>query len=153
MLPRFASTLTRLPRSNTIKSPFDLMFRDFFGPLTTQPFIAMEDWAPKADISEAENAWTVHADLPGVKKEDIKLEVHKGVLEISGVRSSEVKEGDEKSKAYRVERSFGSFKRFWTLPENANEDAIDARLENGVLDVTIPKKSPQAPIKKSIAIQ
>ena len=138
------------------RNPYDEFFTDFFTPfqlVNADPFTTLKDWSPKADISEAKDSWTVHADLPGVKKEDMKVEVHKGVLEISGTRSSEVKEDDETKKTHRVERSFGSFKRIWTLPENANEDKVDAHLENGVLQVVIPKKSPQEPVKKCITIK
>ena len=131
---------------------FEKLAEDFW----LQPvdeFATLKDWAPRADLSETSDAWKVNADLPGVKKEDIKVEINKGILEISGTRASEFKEEDEKNQIRRVERSFCSFKRSWTLPENITEEGIDAHLENGVLQVTIPKKYHHPTPKKSITIR
>ena len=97
----------------------------------------ISNFAPTVNTREGEFAFHIDADLPGVKKEDIALDIHDGVLTISGERShkDEVKEEDY----YKVETSFGKFQRSFTLPSDIDVENISASSENGVLEITIPK--------------
>ncbi|KAJ4790217.1 18.2 kDa class I heat shock protein [Rhynchospora pubera] len=91
------------------------------------------------------------ADLPGVKKEEVKVEVEEGnVLKISGERSREKEEKNDKW--HRVERSSGRFLRSFRLPENAKVDQVKAAMENGVLTVTVPKQEVKKAEAKAIEI-
>eukprot|EP00027_Filamoeba_sp_ATCC50430_P000945 CAMPEP_0168554936 /NCGR_PEP_ID=MMETSP0413-20121227/8055_1 /TAXON_ID=136452 /ORGANISM="Filamoeba nolandi, Strain NC-AS-23-1" /LENGTH=156 /DNA_ID=CAMNT_0008585729 /DNA_START=32 /DNA_END=498 /DNA_ORIENTATION=+ len=94
-------------------------------------------WKPSCDIKETDKEYVLHAELPGVSKDDINIEVHEGVLTISGEKKKTKKESNEKF--HRVERSYGKFVRSMTVPEELSADQIKARYENGVLEVTIPK--------------
>ncbi|MDH5428429.1 MAG: Hsp20/alpha crystallin family protein [Nitrospirota bacterium] len=97
---------------------------------------AME-WAPLVDITEDEKEYVIKADLPEVKKEDVKISVQDGVLVISGERKYEK---EEKGKKYhRVERSYGSFERSFTVPADAEEEKVSAQFKDGVLLVHLPK--------------
>lgn len=105
----------------------------------------------RIDWKETPEAHVFKADLPGIKKEEVKVEVEEGnVLQISGQRS---KEQEEKNDTWhRVERSSGSFLRRFRLPENAKVDQVKAAMENGVLTVTVPKAEVKKPEVKSIEI-
>ncbi|AXX93689.1 heat-shock protein Hsp20 [Malaciobacter molluscorum LMG 25693] len=94
-------------------------------------------FVPMVNTREGEFAYHIDVDLPGVKKENIKVDIHKDVLTISGERKTkeEIKEEDY----YKVETSFGKFSRGFTLPENADIENIDANYENGVLEIIVPK--------------
>ncbi|MGM0533768.1 MAG: Hsp20/alpha crystallin family protein [Campylobacterota bacterium] len=107
-------------------------------------------FTPVVNTREDEKAYYIDVDLPGVKKEDINVDVDEGVLSIHGERNfkDEVKEEDY----YKVETSFGKFQRVFNLPENVDSDNIKASRDNGVLEVTIPKKE-QDKAKKKIEIK
>ena len=94
-------------------------------------------WTPMADITETEKEYLIKADLPEVKKEDLKIHLENDVLTISGERRQE-KETNEQNQI-RVERSYGSFTRSFSLPSNVNAEAIKAECKDGVLSVRIPK--------------
>jgi HSP20 family protein len=95
------------------------------------------DWSPVVDIKETEGEYLLHAELPGVKKEDIKISLDEGVLTLQGERRVEKEEKGEKT--HRVERFYGNFCRSFTLPEYADASAIRAESKEGVLKVHIPK--------------
>lgn len=103
--------------------------------------LAMVDWTPSADISETDTAYLIKAEIPGVKKEDVKVTVQEGMLTIQGERKMEKEEKDKKF--HRVERSYGSFMRSFRLPDDADESAVKAEFKDGMLNVTLPK-SPKA---------
>ncbi|XP_010503240.1 PREDICTED: 17.6 kDa class I heat shock protein 3-like [Camelina sativa] len=106
---------------------------------------------PKVDWSETPEVHVFKADLPGLKKEEVKVEVEDGnILQISGERSSEDEEKSDKW--HRVERSRGKFMRRFRLPENAKVEEVKACMENGVLSVTVPKVPERKPEVKSIDI-
>lgn len=99
--------------------------------------ISVTEWSPLVDISEDDKEYVVKAEIPEMKKEDIKINVHDDVLTVSGERKYEK---EEKGKKYhRVERAYGSFMRSFALPENADGSKISADYKDGVLKVHLPK--------------
>ncbi|XP_078174759.1 18.1 kDa class I heat shock protein-like [Carex rostrata] len=105
----------------------------------------------RIDWKETPEAHIIKADIPGVKKEEVKVEVEEGkVLKISGERNKEKEEKNDKW--HRVERSSGKFMRRFRLPENAKVDQVKASMENGVLTVTVPKEEVKKPEAKAIEI-
>lgn len=107
-------------------------------------------FVPVVNTREGEFAYHVDVDLPGVKKEDIKVDINKNILTISGERKTkdEIKQEDY----YKIETYFGKFSRSFTLPENADVENIEAKSDNGVLEVVIPKLKDDI-TKKSIEIK
>jgi HSP20 family protein len=107
----------------------------------------------RIDWKETPEAHIFKADLPGVKKEEVKVEVEEGrVLKISGERSREKEERNEKWHRMEMERSTGKFLRRFRLPDNAKADQVKAGMENGVLTVTVPKEEVKKPEAKAIEI-
>lgn len=92
------------------------------------------DFSPSLDLEEKDNNYIVTVDLPGIKKENIKVDLDDNVLTISGERTRE-----SKGEGKYTERSYGKFLRSFSLPTKVNADKIDARFDNGVLQVTLPK--------------
>lgn len=95
------------------------------------------EWSPSADISETEKEYLVRAELPAVKKEDVKVTVDDGMITIQGERKQRKEEKNEKF--HRVESVTGSFTRSFTLPDNVDEKNIRCESQDGVLTVHIPK--------------
>lgn len=114
---------------------------------TTSP---VSDWIPAVDIRETPDAWLIHADIPGVKAEDLDIHMENGVLSISGKR--EFNHEEEKEGYKRVERVRGRFHRRFSLPDTANGDKITAKTSNGVLDITIPKQEKVLPRKIEVQV-
>jgi len=100
---------------------------------------SVADWVPAVDIIEEKERFVMRADLPGVRPEDIDVNMENGVLSVSGQRSTET--SDETDGIRRLERATGKFFRRFTLPETANAEDISARSENGILEVVIPKQA------------
>ncbi|CAN6565489.1 unnamed protein product [Malus baccata var. baccata] len=144
-------------RRSSVFDPFSLDIWDPFEGLDTLanfPSSARETTAianTRIDWKETPEAHIFKADLPGIKKEEVKVEVEDGrVLQISGERSRE--QEDKNDKWHRVERSSGKFVRRFRLPENAKIDQVKAAMENGVLTVTVPKEEEKKPEVKAIEI-
>jgi HSP20 family protein len=111
--------------------------------------LTVADWVPTVDISETDEEYLIKAELPEVKKEDVKLSVHDDVLSISGERKYEKEEKGKKF--HRVERAYGSFTRSFTLPDDADAAKIAAEYKDGVLKVHLPKSEKAKP--KSIEVK
>jgi HSP20 family protein len=107
-------------------------------------------WAPQIDVFERDNQLIVHADLPGLKQEDVHVSVSDDVLTISGERSSSFEQN--KGGYYQNERSFGTFQRCLTLPEGVNAEQINASFDNGVLEVSMPMPKQQQQKGRTIPI-
>jgi len=105
--------------------------------------VATAEWAPAVDIKEEVDKFVIHADIPGVKPEDIEVSMEAGVLTVKGQKESEAK--TEKEGYKRVERSYGSFYRRFSLPDSADGDAINAKSKYGVLEIIIPKREAVKP--------
>ncbi|KAF5446832.1 hypothetical protein F2P56_032431 [Juglans regia] len=132
-------------RSSSVFDPFSL---DFWDPFQDFPFPSSLSTCrdnsrfvnPRIDWKETPEAHVLKADLPGLKKEEVKVEIENNrVLQITGERNHVEKE-DKNDKWHRVERSSGKFVRKFRLPENVKMEQVNAAMENGVLTVTIPKE-------------
>jgi len=106
-------------------------------------------WSPALDVTETDDHYAVAVELPGARREDVTVEFSDGVLTIRGEKKSEREEKDEKRRF--VERRYGTFSRSFTLPRDADGDRIEARFENGVLTLTIPKIEAAKP--RTVAIK
>ena len=106
---------------------------------------AAQTFTPSFEVKETSDKLVVRADLPGIDEKDVDVSVHNGVLSISGARTAE--ERKEGESFYVYERQYGSFSRSFALPEKADPDKVDARLQNGVLTVEIGKKELAKPRK------
>jgi HSP20 family protein len=112
------------------------------------------DFTPRVDIAETETSITVHAELPGIDKKDVKITVNNGnILTISGEKKRESRSENLDKNYMRIERSYGSFARSFTLPDSVAAENINAAFENGVLNITIPKKEPAKPKELEVTIQ
>ena len=109
--------------------------------------LTVADWSPEVDISQDDHEYLLKADLPEMKKEDVRVTVEDGILCVSGERKS-VKE-DQKKKFHRIERSFGNFRRSFTLPEDTDSTKVTAEFRDGVLKVHLPT----TPIARSKALE
>ena len=105
--------------------------------------ITLPEWTPLADITEDDKEYLIKAELPEMKKEDVKVTVENGVLTISGERKFEQEE--TKKKYHRVERGYGTFMRSFTLPDDADFNKVNAQFKNGVLMVHVPKSERAQP--------
>ena len=105
--------------------------------------ITLADWMPLADITEDEKEYLIKAELPELKREDVKVTVENGVLTISGERKFEKEE--KKRKFHRVERGYGTFVRSFTLPDDADASKVKAEFKNGLLTVHLPKSERAKP--------
>jgi HSP20 family protein len=103
--------------------------------------VATAQWAPAVDIKEEPDRFVIYADIPGVDPDKIEVTMERGMLSIKGERSTEKKE--EKEGYTRVERARGTFYRRFSLPDTADPEGIQAKGNNGVLEVVIPKKPAQ----------
>ena len=124
------------------------MFEDVFNDKLSPFFSSMVTPAFKVDISEDENNIFIEADMPGVNKEDIKVSIDNDLLSITAERTQS--EEEKKKGFHRVERSWGCLSRSFTLGENVNTEKIEAKHDNGVLKIVIPKVEPTP--KKETAI-
>lgn len=109
-------------------------------------------WAPVVDIIENAKEYTVTAELPGVNKDDVKVDVRNGVLTLSGERRYESETGKDE-KHHRIERFYGSFTRSFTVPEDVSADKINAQFTDGVLKVRLPKTEVGKPPATRIPVQ
>lgn len=133
-------------------------FRDFENFMSTWRWPWFEEefdmpkamgWRPSVDITESDKEFLIKAEVPEVKKEDLKVDVENGVLNIKGERREEIKD----KKRHRTERFFGKFERSFTLPDNVREDGVKANMENGMLYIYLTKTElPQAAKKLEINV-
>jgi len=130
---------------------FDLM-NEFFKQfeLEAEPK-EIVDFTPAVNTREDDDAYYIDVDLPGVKKEDVEISIDKNILTIKGERKvqNEVKEDDY----YRVESVYGSFARSFTLPEKVDTEKIEAKTQDGVLEIVIPKLKVEKDTTKKIEIK
>lgn len=135
----------------SLRDEIDRLFNNFFQRVPEERAEPQGIWYPSLDIEESKDNIKVIAELPGMKKEDIKLTVTEGELVIQGERKFEK---EEKDKTYhRIERSYGKFKRTITLPTKIETDKAQATYEQGILIITIPKSEKAKPKEIGITIK
>jgi HSP20 family protein len=110
---------------------------------------AQHGWTPSVDLIRRDDALVLRADIPGIKPEDVKIEVEDNVLTVSGAHREETEE--KKENYMRRERRYGSFSRSMVLPKGVTADDIEATTEDGVLEVTIP--APKAAEKQKVEVK
>jgi HSP20 family protein len=122
---------------NRVTSDFERMFEGSDWPVFRGRSLGESAaWSPSLDLVEKDKRLIARVDLPGMKKEDVKVEVAEGYLTISGERKHETEE--KKENFYRCEREYGSFYRAIPLPEDAQVEEVKAAFNNGVLEVSVP---------------
>jgi HSP20 family protein len=138
-------------------SDFDRMFDESAWPSFRWPLARYQTdvepttWFPEVDVFEKDNRLVTKIDLPGMKKEDVKVEITDGYLAISGERKSEAEE--KKENFYRCEREYGNFYRAVPLPEGAKFEDILATFADGVLEVSVPLPAPVAAKPRKVEIK
>ena len=125
----------------------DEMLRTFRVPREAGP---LADFTPAVDISEKDKEYLVKAQLPGVRKDDVRIEFMNGVLTLSGERKFEKQEKDEKT--HRIESAFGAFTRTFVVPEDVLTEKIAADFKDGILFVHLPKTDIKKPATKTIKV-
>jgi HSP20 family protein len=140
------SALMRWDPFRELEEVSDRLNRMFARPATRtngKETMTVADWAPTVDISETDGEYQIKAEIPDVKKEDVKGTVEDGVLTIQGERKQEK---EEKGKRYhRIERSYGSFVRSFSLPDVIDEEKVKAEFKDGVLSLHLPKSEKAKP--------
>jgi HSP20 family protein len=130
--------------------PFSGLFEDVFAPLRADLPSIPAAWMPRADIQETDKEYIIGLNLPGIRKEDVKVEVKDDVLTVSGERKTEK---EEKGKNWlRRESSYGSFLRSFTLPEGLHSEDIKANCKDGVLTLSMRKPAQVKPRGVSIKV-
>jgi HSP20 family protein len=129
---------------DSLQSEFNRLFDTFLG----NSDVRARRWVPAMDLVETDDHLVLKADLPGMSKDDVDIEVKDNVLTVSGERKAEHE--DKTDGYYRIERAFGSFSRSLTLPQGVDSSAISADFTDGVLEVRIPKPEERKPQRVSI---
>lgn len=129
---------------NSIQKYFD----DFS---TVKSSFNTTSFSPKFDISEKKNQLIIDAEVPGIKKEDLKITLQDNTLTIEGEKKNVKKE--EERKYFLTERSYGSFTRSFTLPEDIDSEKVNAKFENGVLSITLNKVEEVVPVERVIEVK
>jgi len=132
-----------------MQSEIDRMFDRFRGGILDES--GATAFMPPVDITEDETNFIIRAELPGVKKQDVSITVQNGVLTVRGEKKQEVekKEGN----VHRVERSYGTFQRSFTLPTSVKSDKIEASYDNGVLAISLPKSEEAKPKEIEVKVK
>lgn len=123
---------------------FDSLFNSYGSSLAESKSKTDNNWVPSVDILEDDNRFVIKAELAGIPKEDIKVEIDKNVLTLSGERKSEITD----KKHHRIERYYGSFSRSFSLPESVDDTAIKAESKDGILVLTLPKQEVKEKLKQ-----
>ncbi len=145
-------TLVRwMPRRDLVSMQHEInkMFNSFFGSEATDE--VETNWTPRLDVVEDKDHYTVMIDIPGMRKDDVKITLRENVLNVRGERTEEVKrDGDT---YHIIERRFGKFSRSLTLPTNVIATKIEAKMNDGVLVVTLPKAEDAKPREITISAE
>ena len=133
---------------DSLQGDMNRLFDRFFEGGRTANGSTARRWIPAMDLVETEDHLVLRGDLPGMTEDDVDIEIKDNVLTVSGERKSESE--DKREGYHRVERSFGSFSRSLTLPQGIDPERVDAKFENGVLEVQIPKPAEAKPTRVQI---
>ncbi len=127
------------------------LFDNFLRPGWQDSDTALSVWSPAVDIAEHEDEYRVNVELPGVEKNDVSITLESNILTIRGTKKQEK---EEKGREYhRVERTYGSFHRSFTLPTTVKADKINATFRDGILSVTLPKAEEAKPKQIEVKVQ
>lgn len=149
------STLTRMPARTSARrwnDDIDQLFEGFFRPLRWVEEEAGEGLVPRLDVTERENEFIVHAEMPGVNKDDVNVTLEGGVLTISGEcrQASEDKEGD---RLIRQERRYGKYMRSLRLGKEIDEKKVKANYKDGILELILPKSEEVKPKRITVDVK
>lgn len=144
--------LTRKPIGNlfNLHNEMGRLFGDLLSSQENDVDTENASWIPTVDISESENTYEIHAELPGVTENDVNISVTDNLLTIKGEK--QVQENTDNKNYHRVERRYGSFKRSFTLPRLVNTSEIKAGFKDGILSLTIPKAEEAKPKEIQISV-
>jgi HSP20 family protein len=131
---------------DTLQTDVNRLFDTFFGGRTANG--TARRWVPAMDLVETDDHLVLRVDLPGLDRDDVKIEIKDGVLTVSGERKAEHEE--RKDGYHRVERAYGGFARSLSLPQGVDADQVHAEFEKGVLEVRIPKPAERKPHRVQI---
>lgn len=132
----------------TLREKMNRMFEDVFSGRSEDKKLTAGTWAPAVDIFETENELVMTAEIPGIEEKDVEIKVEDNTLSIRGERKFEKETKEENY--HRIERSYGSFYRVFTLPSSVDPERIQAEQENGVLKISMPKRQEMKPRKVKI---
>lgn len=138
------------PRRKSIFEDMDSIVRNAFNEDWNFPVRDLRQWAPAVDVEETDNNYNITADIPGLTKKDVKVNITNNILTISGERKT-VNDSEKDHYHYR-ERHYGSFSRSFNLPETVKEDDVSASFKNGILAITLPKHEEVLPKEREIKI-
>ena len=138
------------PKPMNVFDDMDTMIHSFFNTDWNFPVRDTRNWSPAVDVKETDNSFVLTADIPGLTKKDIKVNVANGKLSISGERSYETEQ--ENDNYHYRERRFGTFDRSFKLPDTVDEEKISASFKNGILIVALPKHANILPKEREIKV-
>jgi HSP20 family protein len=131
------------------RDEMDKLFDNFFGAKESET--GLTNWFPHTDIEEDKEKFALKMDVPGLKKDDIRITIEENMLTISGDRKIDREE--KKSNYHRIERVSGTFSRSFSLPRNVKSDHIEANYDNGVLEIYLPKVEEAKPKEVEIKVK
>lgn len=135
-----------------IQREINRVFDNFIrGGVQADENFAASYWTPAVDIVEQENEYVVKMELPGVNKDEVKISLESNILTIKGEKKQEKEE--QSKNLHRIERSYGSFQRSFTLPTTVKSDKIDAVFKDGVLSVSLPKAEEAKPKQIEVKVK
>ena len=138
------------PKPMNVFDDMDTMIHSFFNTDWNFPVRDTRNWSPAVDVKETDNSFVLTADIPGLTKKDIKVNVANGKLSISGERTYET---DQENDNYHYrERRFGTFDRSFKLPDTVDEEKISASFKIGILNVSLPKHENILPKEREIKV-
>ena len=142
-------TLVKWNPTRSLMTDFDRIFDSIFTNDLARLSLP-QSWMPAVDVNETETEFLLSADMPGLDKKDVSVDIHDGVITIKGERTID---NEKSNDDYRIrERQLGSFNRSFRLPDNVNEVKVAAKFKNGVLKITLPKAKEVLPEGRRIKI-
>ena len=142
-------TLVKWNPTRSLMTDFDRIFNSMFTHDSPRLSLAQSSM-PAVDVTETETEFLLSADMPGLDKKDVSIDIHDGVITIKGESAID---NEKSTDGYRIrERQLGSFNRSFRLPDNVNEVKVAAKFKNGVLKITLPKAKEVLPEGRRIKI-
>ncbi len=138
------------PRPASLFDDMDKMIRNTFEKDWNFPVSSKTNWSPAIDVKESDSSFMLTADIPGLTKKEVKINISNNVLSISGERK--IEDEKESDNFHYRERLYGSFSRTFNLPETVKEEDISASFKNGILSITLPKHEVELPKEREIKI-